>query len=350
MRTTTDADTPSSLPIERCASLRAFNTFGLPASAQSLVKLRSEADVKRVVNHPELGPARKFILGGGSNLVLTGDVDLCVLKVEIPGMRLLETRPDAHIVEVGAGESWHETVRWCLAQGLPGLENLALIPGTVGASPVQNIGAYGVELKDRFESLDAVDLVTGRTVTLDAAACAFGYRDSLFKRALAGKSVITRVRLRLPRPWTPVLGYLELERKMAETGIGAPSAQQIFEWVCEVRRAKLPDPAVIGNAGSFFKNPVVTPEQCRDIIGRDPEVVHYPMDDGSFKLAAGWLIDACGWKGKSIGRAGVYERQALVLVNRGGASGAEVVTLARAIQESVYGRFGIRLEPEPVVV
>jgi UDP-N-acetylmuramate dehydrogenase len=340
---------PSDLHIERGASLRAFNTFGLPSNAHTLVRVRSAADLRRVVNNPELGRARKFILGGGSNLVLTRDVDACVLKMEITGIRLLETRDDAWIIEAGAGVGWHELVSWCLDHGLPGLENMALIPGTVGAAPVQNIGAYGVELKDRFDSLDAVDLITGRTVTLDGAACRFAYRDSVFKHELAGKSVITTVRLRLPRPWVPVLGYLELERKVAETGISAPDARQIFDWVCAIRRAKLPDPAVVGNAGSFFKNPVVTPEQCRDIIGRDPHVVHYPLDDGSFKLAAGWLIDACGWKGKSIGRAGVYEKQALVLVNRGGASGAEVVTLARAIQESVYGRFGIRLEPEPVV-
>jgi UDP-N-acetylmuramate dehydrogenase len=265
-------------------------------------------------------------------------------------MRLLHTTDDAWIVEAGAGESWHGLVQWTLAQGLPGLENLALIPGTVGAAPVQNIGAYGVELKDRFDSLDAVDLVTGRTVTLDAAACRFGYRDSVFKQHLAGKSVITRVRFRLPRPWAPVLGYLDLERKRAETGIAEPDARTIFDWVCAIRRAKLPDPAVIGNAGSFFKNPVVSAEQCRDIIDRDPEVVHYPLPDGSVKLAAGWLIDACGWKGKAVGGAAVYDKQALVLVNRGGATGGEVVTLARAIQESVYGRFGIRLEPEPVVV
>jgi UDP-N-acetylmuramate dehydrogenase len=338
------------LDLERGASLRPFNTFGLPCTAQTLVRIGSEADVRRVVNDRELGRAPKFILGGGSNLVLTRDLDCCVLKIEILGRRLLETRDDAWIVEVGAGETWHDTVQWCLDEGLPGLENMALIPGTVGAAPVQNIGAYGLELKDRFESLDAVDLITGRTVTLTREQCQFDYRDSVFKRHLANKSVITRVRLRLPRPWVPMLGYLELTRKMTETGITAPDARQIFDWVCQIRRAKLPDPAVVGNAGSFFKNPVVSAEQCRDIIGRDPEIVHYPLEDGSFKLAAGWLIDACGWKGKSIGRAGVYERQALVLVNRGGASGAEVVTLARAIQESVYGRFGIRLEPEPVVL
>ena len=336
--------------IERRASLRAFNTFGLPATAATLVRLRSEADVKRIVDHPELGAAPKLILGGGSNLVLTRDVAAVVLKVEIPGRRLVAQSDDAVIVEAGAGESWHDFVAWTLQQGWPGLENLALIPGSVGAAPVQNIGAYGVELKDRFDSLDGVDLVTGRSVTLDARHCAFGYRDSVFKHLLAGKTLITRVRLRLPRPWTPVLGYLELQRRVHDSGNTAPDAHTVFDWVCAIRRAKLPDPQQIGNVGSFFKNPVVSAEQCRDIIGRDPSVVHYPLPDGSAKLAAGWLIDACGWKGKSIGRAGVYERQALVLVNRGGAIGAEVLTLARAIQESVYGRFGIRLEPEPVIL
>jgi UDP-N-acetylmuramate dehydrogenase len=338
------------LSIEKGVNLRTLNAFGLPAQAATLVRVDSDATLRRVVDHPQLGRAPKFVLGGGSNIVFTRDPQATVLKVEVRGWRLLEERADAWIVEAGAGENWHDTVAWTLAQGWPGLENLALIPGTVGAAPVQNIGAYGVELRERFESLDVVDLITGRGATLGIDACHFGYRDSVFKHALAGKSVITRVRFRLPRPWKAVVGYLELERKMQETGITAPDAQTVFDWVCAIRRAKLPDPAVIGNVGSFFKNPVVSLEQCRDIIGRDPEVVHYLLPDGTVKLAAGWLIDACGWKGKSIGRAGVYEKQALVLVNRGGASGAEVVTLARAIQESVYGRFGIRLEPEPVVI
>jgi len=278
------------------------------------------------------------------------------------GKRLVEDTPKGWLVEAGAGENWHSFVQWTLEQGWPGLENMALIPGTVGASPVQNIGAYGVELQDRFHSLDAIDLETGQTFTLQAAQCGFGYRDSVFKHApgdsrsfgLAGRAVIIRVRFWLPKPWRPVLGYLDLERKMAETGIHAPDAQQIFDWVVAIRRAKLPDPAVIGNAGSFFKNPTVTPEQCEDIIARDPKVVHYPMPDGSIKLAAGWLIDACGWKGKTMGHAGVYEKQALVLVNRGTTehpcTGGEVMTLAKAIQTSVYERFGIRLEPEPVVL
>jgi UDP-N-acetylmuramate dehydrogenase len=338
------------MQIESGVSLKPYNTFGLPAVARTLVRVASDADVRRVVDHPQLGTAPKFVLGGGSNIILTKDMPQVVIKVEVRGMRLVEERADAWIVEAGAGENWHEFVAFTLAHGMPGLENLAMIPGTVGAAPVQNIGAYGIELQDRFESLETVDLVTGRTVALYGDTCAFGYRDSVFKHSLAGRCVITRVRFRLPKPWQPVVGYLDLERKIAETGIAAPTAMQVFDWICSIRRAKLPDPAVLGNAGSFFKNPIVTPEQCRDIIGRDPEVVHYPLPDGSIKLAAGWMIDACGWKGKSVGQAGVYEKQALVLVNRGGAIGSEVMLLAHAIQESVYGRFGIRLEPEPLVV
>ena len=218
------------MQIESGISLKPYNTFSLPAVARTLVRVAGDGDVRRVVDHPQLGLAPKFVLGGGSNIILTRDMPQVVLKVEVRGMRLVEERADAWIVEAGAGESWHELVAFTLAHGWPGLENLALIPGTVGASPVQNIGAYGVELQDRFESLDAVDLLTGRSVTLHAPICAFGYRDSVFKHSLAGRSVITRVRLRLPRPWQPVLGYLELERKRAETGLAAPDAQQVFDW------------------------------------------------------------------------------------------------------------------------
>ncbi len=344
--------------VEPGVPLQAHNSFGIVAKARELVRVRSAADVRALLADPLRADVPKFVLGGGSNIVLTGDVKPLVLKVEVPGLRLLDDSPRAAIVEAGAGVAWHDFVSWTLDQGLPGLENLALIPGTVGASPVQNVGAYGVEVQDRFESLDAIDLVTGQEFTLDAAQCAFGYRDSVFKHVparegdfgLFGRALILRVRFRLPRPWKPELSYLDLQRRMQETGISAPSARQIFDWVCAIRAAKLPDPKVLGNAGSFFKNPTVSPEQCQDIIAREPGIVHYPMPDGTVKLAAGWLIDACGWKGKSVGQAGVYEKQALVLVNRGGATGGEVVTLARAIQTSVYERFGIRREPEPVVV
>ncbi len=348
--------------VEKNVSLQGSNTFGIAARAQALVRVRSVQDIQDVLADPLLARQPKFVLGGGSNIVLTGDVQPLVLKMEIKGLRLLQETDKAWIVEAGAGESWHGAVAWTLAQGWPGLENLALIPGTVGAAPVQNIGAYGVELQDRFHSLRAVDLETGEAFELNASQCAFGYRDSVFKHrapvpggmGLAGRAIITHVRFWLSKDWRPELGYLDLEKKRQESGVQQPSAQQIFEWVCEVRRAKLPDPAVVGNAGSFFKNPTVTPEQCQDIIAREPKVVHYVLPDGRFKLAAGWLIDACGWRGKSVGKAGVYDRQALVLVNRGtpedSVTGGEVMTLARAIQTSVYERFGIRLEPEPVVV
>lgn len=353
--------------LERDVPLQPYNSFGIQAKAHRLVRIRSEADVQAVLADPALVALPRLILGGGSNLVLTGDVTALVLKVEMAGCRLAQETAKHWIVEAGAGENWHGFVRWTLEQGWPGLENLALIPGTVGGTPVQNVGAYGVELQDRFHSLDAIRLDDGSAFTLNAAQCAFGYRDSVFKHqapmnergqaegfGLAGRCLITRVRFALPKSWRPEIGYLELQRMAQEQGLAEPSAQQVFDWVCAIRRAKLPDPAVLGNAGSFFKNPTVSPEQCADIIAREPNIVHYPMPDGRIKLAAGWLIDACGWKGKTIGHAGVYERQALVLVNRGGrdnpATGGEVMTLARAIQTSVYERFGILLEPEPVVV
>ena len=349
--------------VEKNVPLQPLNTFHIVARARRLVRIASQDDVLALLADPELAAAPTFILGGGSNVVLTGDVDPVVLKVEVMGRSVLARTPKAVIVQAGAGENWHDFVAWTLAQGLFGLENLALIPGTVGASPVQNIGAYGVELQDRFDSLDAIDLRTGQVFTLDAAQCAFGYRDSVFKHGgaasllgLKDRALILRVRFALPVAWKPVLGYADLDKKQAKHGVTQPTAQQIFDWVCDIRRAKLPDPAHIGNAGSFFKNPTVTVEQCADIIARDPKVVHYRLDNGSIKLAAAWLIDACGWRGKSVGQAGVYEKQALVLVNRGsghsgnGATGGEVMTLARAIQTSVYERFGLMLEMEPVVL
>ena len=348
--------------LEKNVPLQPYNTFGIAAKAHALVRVHSDADLLAVLADPQLATLPRQVLGGGSNIVLTGDVKALVLKIEVPGMRLASETDKHWVIEAGAGEDWHALVAWTLEQGYPGLENMALIPGTVGASPVQNIGAYGVELQDRFDSLDAMDLFTGELFSLNAAQCGFSYRDSVFKHAsggseglgLAGRAVILRVRFALPKRWKPELGYLDLARKMIETGNHSPDARQIFDWVCAIRRAKLPDPQLIGNAGSFFKNPTVTPEQCADIIARDPKVVHYPMPDGSIKLAAGWLIDACGWKGKTVGHAGVYEKQALVLVNRGGrdnpCTGGEVMTLAKAIQTSVYERFGILLEPEPVVI
>ena len=351
-----------SILVQKNVSLQAFNTFGIAARARELLVISDVESAQAAVRSGLLRDRSIFILGGGSNIVLTADVSALVLKVEIPGMALVGETDRHWIVAAGAGVDWHEFVCWTVAQGWPGLENMALIPGVCGAAPVQNIGAYGVELQDRFEALDAIDLQTGEPFTLRADQCGFGYRDSVFKHApaaplamgLKGRALITQVRFALPKRWAPELGYLDLQKQVAATGIDKPTPQQVLDWVVGIRQAKLPDPKVIGNAGSFFKNPTVSAEQCADIIGREPNLVHYPLPDGRIKLAAGWLIDACGWRGKSIGLAGVYEKQALVLVNRGNAqqavTGGEVMTLAKAIQTSVFERFGLMLEPEPEVV
>jgi UDP-N-acetylmuramate dehydrogenase len=338
------------LQLETHVPLAAMNTFGVAAHAAQLVRIHSQREARQLVDHSQLGVLPKLVLGGGSNVLLTQDPKQLVVKVEIGGLRVVRDETDMTIIEAGAGVSWHELVCWSLEQGFAGLENLALIPGTVGAAPVQNIGAYGLELAERFESLDAVDLTTGRVVTLGAAACRFGYRDSLFKQALAGKSIITQVRLRLPKPWEPKLGYADLARHFSKLRISEPDARQIFDAVCAIRRAKLPDPAVLGNAGSFFKNPVVNRTIRNEILEDFPEIVSYPLDDGTYKLAAAWMIDACGWKGKNQGRAAVDAHHALVLVNNGGASGAEIKSLAEAVQHAVAQKFGITLEFEPAMI
>ncbi|MGC8701548.1 MAG: UDP-N-acetylmuramate dehydrogenase [Thiomonas sp.] len=339
-----------SLQIETDVPLRAFNTFGVDATAHRFVRVRSARDVRLVVDHPELGRAPKLILGGGSNLLLTRDVEAVVVKVDIAGLRVLEDDARSTLIEVGAGESWHGVVEWALDQGYAGLENLALIPGTAGAAPVQNIGAYGLELSDRLESVDVVDFVTGRSATLPAAHCRLGYRDSVFKRELAGKSLITAIRLRLPKPWVPVTGYADVARWLQRQHCTEPTPRAVFDAVCAIRRSKLPDPSQLGNAGSFFKNPVVNRTIRNEILEEYPDIVSYPLEDGTYKLAAAWMIAACGWKGQSRGGAAVHEQQPLVLVNRGGATGAEILALAQAVQTSVEQKFGLRLEPEPVIV
>jgi UDP-N-acetylmuramate dehydrogenase len=243
-------------------------------------------------------------------------------------------------VSVAAGESWHDWVRHALAQGWHGLENLALIPGTVGAAPVQNIGAYGVELKDHVDHVEAWDTVSRTWLRLGAAECRFGYRDSIFKHELAGRAIITRVAFRLSTRPDVRCAYADLQRELASRGIAEPTPQDVFDAVCAVRRAKLPDPAVLGNAGSFFRNPVLSAADAARLLAAHPDAPHYPAHDGSVKFAAAWLIDQGGWKGRRIGDAGVHERQALVLVNHGQASAARTARLARAIQDDVRNRYG----------
>ncbi|MDE1183120.1 UDP-N-acetylmuramate dehydrogenase [Paraburkholderia sp.] len=331
--------------------LLAHNTFGFDVRARLACRIESEAQLMQAVRDPRAAGLARLVLGGGSNVVLTRDFDGLVLLIALRGRRVVREDDEAWYVEAAAGENWHDFVAWTLSQGLPGLENLALIPGTVGAAPIQNIGAYGLEMCERFASLRAVALATGETVELDALACRFGYRDSFFKREGRDRFVITSVTFRLPKAWTPRAGYADLARHLNADGASsaaAPTAQAIFDAVVAVRRAKLPDPLELGNAGSFFKNPVIDAAQFDALHAREPEVVSYRQPDGSVKLAAGWLIDRCGWKGRSIGAAGVHERQALVLVNRGGASGADVLALAQAIQRDVHDRFGVTLEAEPL--
>jgi len=333
--------------IETDIDLTGHNTFALPSVAKRLVRIRNAADACRVHSDSDLAGLPRAILGGGSNVILPCTLSDLVLKVEISGKRLLIERADARIIEVGAGETWHDVVAWTMAMGWPGLENLALIPGTAGAAPIQNIGAYGVEFKERFDSLDAVELETGRTVQMARDDCGFSYRNSVFKGELANRYLVTRIRLRLPKAWRPVIDYPDLQRRARMMGHDNIDAQQIFDWVCAIRRAKLPDPAELGNAGSFFKNPVVDEATHRAMAQSEPEVVSFIQPDGTFKLSAGWMIEACGWKGRQLGRVGVYEQQALVLVNRGGATMEEVLSLAAAIGDSVRERFGISLEMEP---
>ncbi|MFM0010739.1 MULTISPECIES: UDP-N-acetylmuramate dehydrogenase [Paraburkholderia] len=330
--------------------LKAHNTFNFDVRAQFACRIEHEAQLMAAVRDPRTAGLPRLVLGGGSNVVLTGDFAGLVLLVALQGRRVVREDDAAWYVEAAAGEPWHDFVAWTLSQGLPGLENLALIPGTVGAAPIQNIGAYGLEMCERFASLRAVELETGAVVELDADACRFGYRDSFFKREGRDRFVITSVTFRLPKSWQPRAGYADLARELAASGHAdtPPSAQAIFDAVVAVRRAKLPDPLQLGNAGSFFKNPVVEATQFEALKVKEPEVVSYLQPDGRVKLAAGWLIDRCGWKGRAMGAAAVHERQALVLVNRGGASGAEVLALAKAVQRDVLARFGVELEAEPV--
>ncbi|WP_395408566.1 UDP-N-acetylmuramate dehydrogenase [Pseudoduganella sp. UC29_106] len=337
------------LPLQQNFSLKALNTFGIDASAKLYLQVVNVDQLRAVFADPQLAAMPRLVLGGGSNLLLTGDFSGLVLHICLEGRELLPGDADHHHVRAAAGENWHEFVQWTLAQGVGGLENLSLIPGTVGAAPIQNVGAYGAETKDVFLSLTAFDPASGETVEMDAAACRFAYRDSVFKHE-GRELIIVDVRFALPRAWQPNLRYAELANAVAEQGLSAPTPQQVADTVIAIRRRKLPDPAQIGNAGSFFKNPVVSAEHCARLLQQFPSLVHHAQADGSQKLAAGWLIDQCGWKGRSLGAAGVYPKQALVLVNNGGASGADVQRLAAAIQADVAARYGVRLEPEPVFV
>jgi UDP-N-acetylmuramate dehydrogenase len=329
------------------ADLTACNTLGIAARAERLCVVASVDELREALELA--GDRRVTVLGGGSNVVLSGDLDGLVLRMAIPGRTLIDETVDAWHIRAGAGENWHDFVRWTLDQGWPGLENLSLIPGTVGAAPIQNIGAYGVEQDGLFASLEALDRASGKVVTLDRAACRFAYRDSLFKRE-PERHVITAVTYRLPKAWRPHTRYRDVAEELAARGVSTPTAHDVSDAVIAIRTRKLPDWRVLGNAGSFFKNPLVDDAKLKKLLAAHPALPHYPQPGGGAKLAAGWLIEQAGWKGKSLGHAGCFEKQALVLVNRGGASGDEILALAAAVRTDVQIKFGVALEQEPVVL
>lgn len=329
-------------------SLAPLTTLGIEARARDIQKLAHEGDVRDWLEATYHTGTPRLVLGGGSNVVFTRDFPGSVGVVAVPGVEHLGSCSRFHYVQAGGGVNWHQFVNWTLDHDLPGLENLSLIPGSVGAAPMQNIGAYGVELHERFESLEAMDLDTGERHLFEREACAFGYRDSRFKQE-PDRWLILRVMLRLPREWEPRLEYAGLRETLEASGDDNPDARAISRAVCRIRSSKLPDPARLGNVGSFFKNPIVDEAVFERLKSESPDMPAWPADEGA-KLSAAWLIERCGWKGKRHGRAGVHEYHALVLVNHGGATGGEVRNLAEAIRASVAERFGIELETEPRIV
>jgi UDP-N-acetylmuramate dehydrogenase len=327
-------------------SLKPYNTFGIDVSARYFTQAHNDEEVRAALAQAHQLGVPVLVIGGGSNLLLTRDVDALVLHMASQGRRVLSDDGRRVVVEAEAGEAWHPFVQWSLQQGFCGLENLSLIPGTVGAAPMQNVGAYGVEIKDVFVGLTALDRETGELRDFSLEECAFGYRDSLFKRH-PGRWLILRVRFALSHVLQPHLDYGPVRQRLLEQGVEQPTAQAISEAICSIRREKLPDPAELGNAGSFFKNPVVPAALVERIRAQYPGVVAYPQADGQVKLAAGWLIEQAGWNGHREGDAGVHRLQSLVLVNYGQASGGQMHALAQGIQADILARFGVELEMEP---
>ena len=344
------------MKIETNKSLRPFNTFGVDASAKYFVEIRSAEEFRELLRDQRFRNEKKLILGGGSNLLLTKDFNGLVVKNALLGVHGVSETVTEVILRAGGGEPWEAFVRECVARNYAGLENLSLIPGSVGAAPVQNIGAYGVELRDAFEELEAIDLRSGETVRFSRDDCEFGYRDSVFKKKHREHFFITAVSFRLTKlcaagsTYRFKTDYGELRTALKGVNATELTLEAVHEAVCKIRRSKLPDPKELGNAGSFFKNPSVPREQFEGLLEHHAEMPHFPQDDGTVKVPAGWLIEQCGWKGKMQGRAGVHQAQALVLVNRGDATGQEILELALAIQENVLKTFGVKLSPEVCIL
>jgi len=331
-------------------SLHPFNTFHIESTARYFTEVNSIESLCVLIASGKLNENPLLILGGGSNLLFTGNFKGIVVHIINRGIEIIQRSEDSVIVKASAGENWHEFVTYCVNEGFGGLENLSLIPGNVGSCPIQNIGAYGVEVKDSIHSLEAIDLKTGELVVFSNEECRFGYRDSIFKRDLKGQYVIWSVTFELKLNPLVHIEYGAIKQELEAMGIGSPGIADVSNAVCSIRQKKLPDPKVLGNAGSFFKNPTVDQKFAEKLVESFPKLVFYPLGDSKVKLAAGWLIEQCGWKGHREGDAGVHENQALVLVNYGNASGSNILTLAHRIQNSVYERFGVKLDMEVNVI
>jgi UDP-N-acetylmuramate dehydrogenase len=338
------------MEIKQNYNLKTLNTFGINVDAKYFCTVASMEDLLETRDWIKKNNIPYLILGGGSNILFQGYFDGIVIKNEIKGKNIISENDQHIIVKAGAGKNWDSFVEYCVNRGYAGLENLSLIPGNVGASPIQNIGAYGVEIRDFFEELEFFNIKTGETLVYGEADCRFGYRDSIFKSTIKGVGVITSVTFRLNKVPIFKTGYGTVREELDRMEVQNLTIADIRKAIINIRRSKLPDPEITGNAGSFFKNPSVSAEKYAELISNFPGLVSFVQHDKTYKLAAGWLIDQCGWKGYREGDAGVHEKQALVLVNMGKASGKDILRLSEKIQKSVWDRFGVELEREVNVI
>jgi UDP-N-acetylmuramate dehydrogenase len=340
------------MTVQQNISLLPFNTFHINVGAKYFTEIKSVDDLRQLLSEDVYKNNERLVLGGGSNILFTKDFNGIVIKNSLPGIVLVGEDPEHYYVKAAAGESWHGFVLYCIEKNYAGVENMSLIPGQVGAAPMQNIGAYGVEIKDVFHQLEALDVHTGESVVFNNEECEFGYRESVFKGKYKNKFIITSVTFKLRKVPKYNIAYGDIRKILDETAIQQPelTIKRVSDAVIKIRSSKLPDPKVLGNAGSFFKNPVISKQQFEELLLKYPIMPNYPQADGTVKIPAGWLIEQCGWKGKVVGNTGSHKMQALVLVNYGGATGHEIYNLALDIKQSVQEKFGIEINPEVNVV
>lgn len=343
-------DQQQSIVIRENVSLKPYNTFGIKANGRYFTKIHSEQNLRALLTDFALPVSKILVIGGGSNVLLLHNFDGLVIHNQISGIQQIR-EDDQHVwVQVGAGENWHQFVMYCIRHNLAGIENLSLIPGDVGAAPMQNIGAYGVEIKQVFEELTAIELQTGKQIKFNYSDCQFGYRNSIFKNKYKNQFIITTVTFRLNKHPTYEISYGAIKKTLEDMQIKELSIKAISDAVIKIRRNKLPDPKQIGNAGSFFKNPEIDPVLYQRLKAKFPDIPSFATHTNKIKIPAGWLIEQCGWKGKRFGDIGVYNNQALILVNYGQGTGQAIYELAEKIQRSVYERFNIQLEPEVNII